>query len=101
VLYDAVVLALSAEGAALLSKDKAAKDFVSDAFGHAKFIGYTPEAQPLLAKSGIAPEDMDEGLIALDGAESVVPFLAACGQLRLWDRELKTDLDALAFLETT
>jgi catalase len=100
VLYDAVVLAVSAEGAALLSTDKAAKDFVSDAFGHAKFIGYTPEAQPLLAKSGIAPEDMDEGLIALDGAESVAPFLATCGQLRLWDRELKTDLDALAFLET-
>ncbi len=99
VLYDAVVLAVSAEGAALLSKDKPAKDFVSDAFGHAKFIGYTPQAQPLLVKAGIGPEDMDEGLIALDGPDGVAPFLAACGQLRLWDRELRTDLDAAAFLD--
>ncbi|HWW27567.1 MAG TPA: catalase [Caulobacter sp.] len=99
VLYDAVVLAVSAEGAALLSKDKTAKDFVSDAFAHCKFIGYTPHAEILLAKAGVAPEDFDDGLIALQDADGATAFLSACGQLRVWDRELKNDLDAAAFLE--
>ena len=30
-------------------------------------------------------------------AADAATFLAACGQLRLWDRELKMDLDAVAF----
>jgi catalase len=100
VLYDAVVLALSAEGAAMLSKDKTAKDFVNDAFAHCKFIGYTAAAEPLIAKAGIASDEYDEGMVRLDNADDVPAFLAMCGQLRLWDRELKTDLDAAAFLET-
>jgi catalase len=101
VLYDAVVLALSAEGAAILTRDKPSKDFVSDAFGHCKFIGYTAEAEPLLLKAGIAAEDMDAGLIPLGGPDDVATFLVSCGQLRFWDRELLTDLDAAAFLEFT
>jgi len=100
VLYDAVVLALSADGAAMLAKDKTAKDFVNDAFAHCKFIGYTPQAEPLIARAGIAPDEYDEGLIPLNGPEDVPAFLAACGQLRLWSRELTTDLDAAAFLAT-
>jgi len=99
ILYDAVALVLSPDGAALLAKDKTAKDFVADAFGHAKFIGYVPDALPLIDKAGIAEDDMDEGLIELGSAKSVTGFLETCGQLRLWDRELRTDLDAAAFLE--
>lgn len=99
VLYDAVVLALSPEGAAMLAKDKTAKDFVSDAFAHCKFIGYTSAAEPLLSKAGIAPEDFDEGLIALEGPQDVPAFLAQCGQLRFWTREMTIDLDAAVFLE--
>jgi len=99
VLYDAVVLALSPEGAAMLAKDKTAKDFVSDAFAHCKFIGYTSAAELLLNKAGIAPEDFDEGLIALEGPQDVPVFLAQCGQLRFWTREMTIDLDAAVFLE--
>lgn len=99
VLYDAVVLALSTEGAAMLAKDKTAKDFVSDAFAHCKFIGYTSEAELLLNKAGIAPEDFDDGMVLLDGAKDVTAFLALCGELRHWARELTVDLDAAAFLE--
>ncbi|MFL5287850.1 MAG: catalase, partial [Rhodopila sp.] len=40
VLYDAVVVIPSAEGAAMLTREATAKDFVSDAYAHAKFIGY-------------------------------------------------------------
>ena len=101
VLYDAVALVLSPEGAAILAKDKTAKDFVADAYGHAKFIGYVADALPLIDKAGIAEEDMDAGLIELTDAKSINSFLDICGQLRLWDRELEVDLDAAAFLATS
>jgi catalase len=101
VLYDAVALVLSPDGAAMLAKDKTAKDFVADAFGHAKFIGYVADALPLIDRAGIADEDMDAGLIELTDAGSVSAFLERCGELRFWDRELQVDLDAAAFLENT
>jgi catalase len=95
VLYDAVALVLSPDGAAMLAKDKTAKDFVADAFGHAKFIGYVADALPLIDRAGIAEEDMDAGLIELTDAKSIASFLQTCGQLRFWGRELKVDLDAV------
>ena len=98
ILYDAVALVLSVDGAAMLAKDKTAKDFVSDAFGHSKFIGYTADALPLIDKAGIGEDDMDAGLIELGKAADAKAFLATCGKLRLWERELTTDLDAAAFL---
>ena len=39
-LYDAVVLLPSEDGAKVLTKEPAARDFVADAFAHMKFIGY-------------------------------------------------------------
>lgn len=99
VLYDAVVLALSPEGAAKLARDKSAKDFVSDAFAHCKFIGYTSAAELLLTKAGISADEFDEGMVQLEGPQDVPAFLALCGQLRHWARELMIDLDAEAFLE--
>ena len=98
VLYDAVALVLSADGAAMLAEDKAAKDFVSDAYAHCKFIGYTPEALRLIQRAGVTEADMDEGLVELSSAKSVTAFLEACAMLRLWDREFKVDLDAAGFL---
>jgi catalase len=101
VLYDAVALVLSVEGAAMLAKDKTAKDFVSDAFGHSKYIGYTADALPLIDKAGIGEDDMDEGLIELGKKVDAKAFIQTCGQLRVWKRELLTDLDAAAFLAPT
>ncbi|MFC4594633.1 catalase [Sphingobium tyrosinilyticum] len=100
VLYDAVALILSSDGAAQLAQDKAAKDFVSDAYAHCKFIAYVDDALPLIDRAGVSEADMDEGLVRLEGPEDVTPFLALCGQLRLWDREFKVDLDAAGFLAT-
>ncbi|KRB81247.1 catalase [Sphingomonas sp. Root710] len=96
VLYDAVAIVLSEAGAALLARDKTAKDFVSDAFAHCKFIAYTDPAKALFEKAGIAPEDMDEGFIPLAEKGDAKTFLKACAPLRVWDRELKVDLDAAA-----
>ncbi len=85
VLYDAVVLLPSADGTTLLTGEATAKDFVSDAFAHAKFIAHTKTAAPLLAKAGV---EADEGVIALSkgGAEA---FLQKCAALRFWAREAK------------
>jgi catalase len=86
VLFDAVALVLSEEGAALLCGEAAARDFVADAFAHCKFIGFTTGAVALLEKAGVAP-DADEGLIPLEGVKAAAGFLAACRSLRLWTRE--------------
>lgn len=85
VLYDAVAVVLSEEGAKLLSKEATAKDFVSDAFAHAKFIAHTAAAKPLLEKAGIASPD--GGIIALKAEADAAAFLKTCGQLRFWKRE--------------
>jgi catalase len=82
--YDAVAILLSADGAKLLANEATAKDFVSDAFAHAKFIAYTEAAMPLLNKAGITP---DGGVIPLKTAGDAGAFIAQCRQLRLWKRE--------------
>jgi catalase len=57
VLVDAIALVLSPEAAAKLTLESAAVQFVMDAFGHLKAIGYTKAAQPLLDKAGVVPDD--------------------------------------------
>jgi catalase len=88
VLYDAVAVLVSAKGGEMLAKNPAAKDFVSDAFAHCKFIACTAEAKPLFEKAGLAGET-DEGVFVLQGAEDARKFLSACGSLRYWDRGVK------------
>jgi catalase len=84
VLYDAVALLPSEDGAKLLAKEPAARDFVADAFAHKKFIGYVDAAAMLLGNAGI-PEKRDEGFIPLRGADCSA-FIAACRKLRYWAR---------------
>jgi catalase len=88
VLYDAVAVLVSAKGGEMLAKNPAAKDFVSDAFAHCKFIACTGEAKPLFEKAGVANE-LDEGVFVLQGADDIRKFLSACGKLRHWDRGVK------------
>ncbi|MBL8771836.1 MAG: catalase [Phenylobacterium sp.] len=96
VLYDAVAVIVSAEGAALLGMDKPAKDFVSDAFAHCKVIGHTEAALPFFERAGVMAADLDSGFVPLSGDDDAETFVQACRQLRVWTRELKTDLDAVA-----
>jgi catalase len=93
VLYDAVAILPSADGAALLAGDAATKDFVSDAYGHCKFIGYGADAATLFAEARIPP-DLDAGFVALDAAKDAETFVAKCVELRFWPREMEVDLDA-------
>ncbi len=86
VLYDAVALIPSAAGGKALARDPAARDFVADAFAHAKFIAYAKAAAPLLEKAGVAA-DLDEGCTALDTPNAAKTFLDKCRALRFWARE--------------
>ncbi|MDB5600520.1 MAG: Catalase [Xanthobacteraceae bacterium] len=88
VLFDAVVLALSEDGAAQLSTEAAALGFVNDAFGHLKIIGHTKGAMALLEAAGIS-DKADDGFVALAGARDTAAFIAAAKRHRVWDREPK------------
>jgi catalase len=86
VLYDAVVILPGTESAKVLAKHPAARDFVSDAFAHLKFIGYSSAAKPLFEKTGLL-DDLDAGCIELTKSDSVTNFLNSCRQVRYWPRE--------------
>ncbi|QEC68903.1 catalase [Panacibacter ginsenosidivorans] len=77
-LFDAVAVILSREGADMLAKEAAAIQWVMDAFGHLKAIGYTKEAMPLLDKANVVK---DEGVKEL-GKQ----FITAATK-RFWERE--------------
>jgi catalase len=91
VLFDAVALVLTEEGAELLTGEAAARDFVADAFSHCKFIAFTAGAVPLLQKAGVDPQ-ADEGMFVLDQPKAIAAFVGSCRKLRLWGREMAVKL---------
>jgi catalase len=80
VLFDAVAIVLSDEGAKALSLESAAIDFVRDAFGHLKAIAADEGAQTLLKVANIRS---DAGVVSANG---VTAFIAAA-KTRQWRRE--------------
>jgi catalase len=91
VLYDAVAIIAESGGARALAARPAARDFVTDAVAHCKFIGYTSGASVLLEASGLPadPAGTDEGFVSLSGlsGQSAAEFIARCRHLRHWHRE--------------
>ncbi len=86
VLFDAVVLAVSAVGAQQLSMQSSAIGFIQDAFAHLKVIGHTPAAAPLLQKANVVS---DRGVVEMQSGGSADRFLAEAAKGRIWDREPK------------
>ena len=84
VLFDAVALVVSAQGADALMKEAAAKDFVSNAYAHLKVIGHTEAAAGLLQKAGVKDGEAGVVLLGQGGAEK---FVEAAKGGRIWDRE--------------
>ena len=80
VLFDAVAVILSDDGAQALSKEGAAIDFVRDAFGHLKAIAVDQGGRDLLKTANIEP---DAGIV---NAKDQDAFIAAA-KTRQWDRE--------------
>ena len=92
VLFDAVAVLPSQDGATLLGKDATAKDFVADAFAHCKIIGHSAAADGLFNAAGVT--DRDDGFVPLAKAKDVKAFVTKCRDLRFWAREFEVDLDA-------
>jgi catalase len=80
VMFDAVAVILSSEGAAKLSNEAAAIDFVRDAFGHLKAIAVDEGGRALLRAANVKP---DEGVVDVSDAKK---FIAAA-KTRQWKRE--------------
>ncbi len=80
VLFDAVAVILSDEGAEALSLESAATEFVRDAFGHLKAIAVDTGGQKLL---NVANVGRDAGVVDCHDTKA---FIAAAKK-RQWDRE--------------
>ena len=80
VLFDAVAVVLSDEGARALSKESAAVDFVRDAFGHLKAIAVDKGGRVLLRTANVG---QDAGVVNANDKDA---FIAAA-KTRQWDRE--------------
>ncbi|MFT3880732.1 MAG: catalase-related domain-containing protein [Gemmatales bacterium] len=86
VLFDAVALLPSQEGAALLAKLPAARDFIADANAHRKFIGFVNFAMPLL-RNVIGKDYLDGGFAELKTGKDCSAFVKQCRALRFWERD--------------
>jgi catalase len=80
VLFDAVAVILSDEGAKALSMDAAAIDFVRDAFGHLKAIAVDKGGRALLKLANVG---QDAGVVDSGDARAFV----AAAKTRQWERE--------------
>jgi catalase len=80
VLFDAVAVILSDEGAKSLSQESAAIDFVRDAFGHLKAIAFDKGGRSLLSTANVP---QDAGVV---DANDTVKFIEAA-KTRQWARE--------------
>ena len=86
VLFDAVVLVASADGARMLSRQAAALDWVRDAFSHLKIIGFNDAAATLVGEAGLA-DKADDGMLPLRSSADIDAFIAKAKTQRIWERE--------------
>ena len=85
-LFDAVVVVTSDAGAAALSDEPRAIDWVRDAYRHLKVIGYVLAAKLLIESALVA---RDRGVIELDASDGTETFVASAQEGRVWGRERK------------
>ncbi|MEO6352550.1 MAG: catalase [Burkholderiaceae bacterium] len=80
VIFDAIAVILSNEGAQLLGKESAAVDFVRDAFGHLKAIAVDNGGLALFQKMNIP---RDNGVVDISDMAGFISM----AMTRQWDRE--------------
>jgi catalase len=80
VLFDAIAVILSDEGAQALSKESAAIDFVRDAFGHLKAIAVDKGGRALLKTANVG---QDAGVVDANDKDAFITV----AKTRQWDRE--------------
>lgn len=85
VIYDAVAVIASEDGAQELAGMHGAKTFLADACAHMKFIGLSEAARQHFWPAA-TPDEPDEGVHLLGGTDAAESFVKACGKLRSWQR---------------
>jgi catalase len=80
VLFDAIAVILSDEGAKILSTDAAAIDFVHEAFSHLKAIAVDNGGRMLLKMAKI---EQDAGVVSTSNKDAFITI----AKTRQWDRE--------------
>ena len=83
VLFDALAVLAGHDD---LATSPPAKAFVTDAYVHCKYVGWSPGAAALLAACGLA-DVADDAFCALTDAASASAFVDGCKHLRHWPRE--------------
>ncbi len=84
ILFDAVAILPSADGAKQLAGMPPARDFVADAVAHCKFVAHNEDAAGLFKALNVTP---DGGFCALSAGSGAAEFVKTCRALRFWDRE--------------
>lgn len=84
VLFDTVAIVGAADAMAELVKEAAAVNWVRDAFGHLKIIGYSADSVPLLEAAGVT---FDEGVLQVDGPKAIRSYVTKAKEGRRWERE--------------
>jgi catalase len=74
IFFDAVVVASSKEGSAMLETEAAAVDWIRDAFGHLKVIGVLESGLGLAEEAGV---EEDHGVVEMDGSKDIAAFITA------------------------
>ncbi len=84
VVYDAVAVLATDDGAAQLASLPPARDFVSDAYAHCKFVAHSG-AGALFTAAGVT--ELDAGFVDLGASDSsAADFVARCREVRYWTR---------------
>ena len=84
VLYDAIAILASANGATELAGMHPAKTFVADAWAHAKVMAFSKDAAALLDAAGVT--ERDDGMHELSQSTATDDFVGACAKGRFWER---------------
>ncbi|WP_339749325.1 catalase [uncultured Rubinisphaera sp.] len=87
VMFDCVVVAPAEDQVEMLASEAAAVNWVRDAFGHLKVMGFTEPATAIFEKASV-DTDADEGVLKIEAAD-FSNFIKQAKEHRIWDRETK------------
>ncbi len=88
VLFDAVAVIVAPDEAASIAALPGARDFVSDAHAHKKFVAYSAAATDVFVAAGVEA-DGTAGYQQLDSTRKAADsFIEMCRNVRAWDRDI-------------
>ncbi len=88
VLFDAVAVIVAPDEVASIAALPGARDFVSDAHAHKKFVAYSAAATDVFVAAGVEA-DGAAGYQELDNTRKAADsFIEMCRHVRAWDRDI-------------